>query len=242
MLVWLYKQHEVLVQLATCKPLLVYYMYMLYHSCYLQVWLKQPLVSLTDIQERHNIVDALVEDPLLRERLRNLHLRGTCALDVCPSLPCLNTCAILAVLLRFPGSKTGLRSCRTRSSESLSHWRCRTRHCLCAFVLCLYVLLLEKYREMGAFSSACTLESPHDGRSEERVHAGLPDVERLARKLERRKASLADLCQLYRASSRLPMLVEAFRDYEGPHAELLSTRCAPPSGSHELLWNLTGML
>ncbi len=56
--------------------------------------------------------------------------------------------------------------------------------------------------------------------------AGLPDVERLARKLERRKASLADLCQLYRASSRLPMLVEAFRDYEGPHAELLSTRCA----------------
>ncbi len=44
----------------------------------LQVWLKQPLVNLTDIQERHNIVDALVEDPLLRERLRNLHLRGAC--------------------------------------------------------------------------------------------------------------------------------------------------------------------
>ena len=56
-------------------------------------------------------------------------------------------------------------------------------------------------------------------------HVGLPDVERLARKLERRKASLADLCQLYRASSRLPMLVEAFTDYEGPHAELLTTRC-----------------
>lgn len=57
------------------------------------------------------------------------------------------------------------------------------------------------------------------------LHAGLPDVERLARKLDRRKASLADLCQLYRASSRLPMLVEAFRDYEGPHAEILTTRC-----------------
>ncbi len=42
----------------------------------LQVWLKQPLVCLEDIQQRHNIVDALVEDPLLRERLRNLHLRG----------------------------------------------------------------------------------------------------------------------------------------------------------------------
>ena len=57
------------------------------------------------------------------------------------------------------------------------------------------------------------------------AHAGLPDVERLARKLDRRKASLADLCQLYRASSRLPMLVEAFRDYEGPHTEILTTRC-----------------
>ena len=41
------------------------------------MWLKQPLVNLPDIQQRHDIVDALVEDPMLRERLRNLHLRGT---------------------------------------------------------------------------------------------------------------------------------------------------------------------
>ncbi len=41
------------------------------------MWLKQPLVNLPDIQQRHDIVDALVEDPLLRERMRNLHLRGT---------------------------------------------------------------------------------------------------------------------------------------------------------------------
>ena len=58
------------------------------------------------------------------------------------------------------------------------------------------------------------------------MHVGLPDVERLARKLERRKASLADLCQLYRASSRLPMMIEAFRDHEGPHADILNSRCA----------------
>ena len=58
------------------------------------------------------------------------------------------------------------------------------------------------------------------------MRAGLPDVERLTRKLERRKASLADLCQLYRASSRLPMIEQAFREHEGPHAELLTTRCA----------------
>lgn len=56
--------------------------------------------------------------------------------------------------------------------------------------------------------------------------AGLPDVERLTRKLERRRASLADLCQLYRASSRLPMIEQAFREHEGPHAELLTTRRA----------------
>jgi DNA mismatch repair ATPase MutS len=57
--------------------------------------------------------------------------------------------------------------------------------------------------------------------------AGLPDVERLTRKLERRKATLADLCQLYRASSRLPMMEEAFREHGGPHAQLLVSRYGP---------------
>lgn len=40
------------------------------------MWLKQPLVDLTEITERHDIVEAFAEDPTLRERLRNLHLRG----------------------------------------------------------------------------------------------------------------------------------------------------------------------
>lgn len=44
--------------------------------CGCQVWLKQPLVDLTEITERHDIVEAFAEDPTLRERLRNLHLRG----------------------------------------------------------------------------------------------------------------------------------------------------------------------
>lgn len=43
---------------------------------------------------------------------------------------------------------------------------------------------------------------------------------------------MADLCQLYRASSRLPMMEEAFRDHDGPHAQLLATRCAPASPCH----------
>ena len=54
--------------------------------------------------------------------------------------------------------------------------------------------------------------------------SGLPDIERLNRKLEKRKIGLADLCQLYRASSRLPMIEEALREHEGPHSELLCTR------------------
>ena len=56
------------------------------------------------------------------------------------------------------------------------------------------------------------------------VLTGLPDVERLTRKLERRRASLADLCQLYRASSRLPLIEAALRDHAGPHAPLLVSR------------------
>ena len=52
----------------------------------------------------------------------------------------------------------------------------------------------------------------------------MPDVERLTRKLERRKSSLSDLCQLYRASSKLPMIQAALLDHPGAHAELLRTR------------------
>jgi hypothetical protein len=46
------------------------------------------------------------------------------------------------------------------------------------------------------------------------VSPGLPDIERLNRKLEAQRASLADLCQLYRASSVLPRLEEAVRCHE----------------------------
>ena len=55
--------------------------------------------------------------------------------------------------------------------------------------------------------------------------AGMPDVERLTRKLERKRTSLADLCQLYRASSKLPQICAALKSHDGPHAEILSTKC-----------------
>ena len=54
--------------------------------------------------------------------------------------------------------------------------------------------------------------------------AGYPDVERLARKLEAKRASLADLCQLYRASAKLALIEDALRCHEGPAAALLCSR------------------
>jgi hypothetical protein len=35
-----------------------------------------------------------------------------------------------------------------------------------------------------------------------------------------------ELCQLYRASAKLPALEEALRAHEGPHAQLLVDKCA----------------
>ena len=46
----------------------------------------------------------------------------------------------------------------------------------------------------------------------------------LNRKLEKGKAGLADLCQLYRASSKLPAIAGALSNYEGPHSQLLASR------------------
>ncbi|KAG2428869.1 hypothetical protein HYH02_014280 [Chlamydomonas schloesseri] len=53
---------------------------------------------------------------------------------------------------------------------------------------------------------------------------GLPDVERLARKLAARRTSLAELHALYRASAKLPLIEEALRCHEGPHAAALVER------------------
>ena len=54
----------------------------------------------------------------------------------------------------------------------------------------------------------------------------MPDIERLTRKLEARRVSLAELCQLYRASSALPRVEDALRCHEGAAAGLLAERCA----------------
>ncbi|KAG2483939.1 hypothetical protein HYH03_017259 [Edaphochlamys debaryana] len=102
----------------------------------LKAWLKQPLVDLGAIRQRHDAVEALAGDGELRQRLRDQQLRG------------------------------------------------------------------------------------------------LADLERLTRKLQARKITLAELHQLYRASSRLPLVEEALRAHEGPHAAALVERFADPLSEH----------
>jgi DNA mismatch repair protein MSH2 len=90
-------------------------------------WLKQPLLEVEQINERHDVVEAMVGDVDLRERLRSVQLRA------------------------------------------------------------------------------------------------LPDIERLARKLERRKTTLQDLCRLYQAAAQLPLISDALAQHESPAAALLDT-------------------
>ena len=54
----------------------------------------------------------------------------------------------------------------------------------------------------------------------------LPDIERITRKLERRKASLMDLCRLYQASAALPHMAEALERCEGRHGDYIRKKYA----------------
>lgn len=45
---------------------------------------------------------------------------------------------------------------------------------------------------------------------------GIPDIQRLSRKLAARKVTLQELCQMYMASVQLTQLVATLAGYEGP--------------------------
>ena len=146
----------------------------------LQVWLKQPLVDLAEITTRHDIVEAFTSDPMLRESLRDQHLRGT------------------------------------HQPQSIHN---QSGQCL--------ALSMSKRHHVAALHPA-NVKTHMVCKSNFRntVSAGMPDVERLTRKLERRKCSLSDLCQLYRASSKLPLIQTALLEHPGTHASLLQSRSA----------------
>ena len=56
----------------------------------------------------------------------------------------------------------------------------------------------------------------------------LPDIERVTRKLERRRASLTDLCRLYQASAALPYIAEALERLAGAHGPRDPAPSTPP--------------
>ena len=58
----------------------------------------------------------------------------------------------------------------------------------------------------------------------------LPDIERITRKLERRRASLMDLCRLYQASAALPYIAEALDRLAGAHGDAIRAKYAAEAG------------
>nr|CAG4640692.1 EOG090X02H9 [Eulimnadia texana] len=51
----------------------------------------------------------------------------------------------------------------------------------------------------------------------------IPDLQRLSKKLQRKRATLQDCYRLYQAIKRLPPLCSALQQYEGPHSAVLTS-------------------
>ncbi len=150
----------------------------------LRSWLKQPLVDVAAIDARLDVVESLVTDAELRERLRDSHLRGEMR---------------GRGVRREQGGSGGVRLPGWLGPCAAHVGRPGLEAKMCV---------------RRARARVC------------RLPAGLPDVERLTRKLDARKGvSLGDLCALYRCSARLPLVEDALRAHEGPHAQQLVDRC-----------------
>ena len=97
--------------------------------------------------------------------------------------------------------------------------------------------LTHAYRHSEAYTQAfraplCLLHWQTSWHGVSCCKTGMPDVERLTRKLQRRKCSLADLCGLYRASSKLASIATALRGHADEHAGLLHARYVARHGAH----------
>jgi len=62
---------------------------------------------------------------------------------------------------------------------------------------------------------------------EEHLRA-MPDLARLARKLQRGKGTLQDCVRIYQAVQQLPKLTATLEEYSGPHSSLISAMFVSP--------------
>lgn len=85
-------------------------------------------------------------------------------------------------------------------------------------------LLDVKEIEKRHNSVQCFVESA-ETRIDLRTHLKrIPDIERIVRKVERKKANLQDVVKLYQASVRLPFIKESLQRYEGEFSPFLKDR------------------
>ena len=84
--------------------------------------------------------------------------------------------------------------------------------------------LARRHDAVGALAS----DAPLRDALRSSLLRGLPDIDRASRRLERKAATLADLCALYRVSSRLATLEAALRDCEAEGAAVLVAWFADP--------------
>ena len=84
--------------------------------------------------------------------------------------------------------------------------------------------LARRHDAVGALSA----DAPLRDALRSSLLRGLPDIDRAARRLERKAATLADLCALYRVSSRLATLEAALRDCDAEGAGVLVEWLADP--------------
>lgn len=82
----------------------------------------------------------------------------------------------------------------------------------------------ERHDVVDAFVADASLRSDVSG-----LHLrGMPDIDRLVRKLEKKTATLQDLCQLYRVAARIPQITACLKDHSGDCGPSLHAKFVRP--------------
>jgi DNA mismatch repair ATPase MutS len=202
----------------------------------LKAWIKRPLIDIDAIQQRHDVVEGLAEDAQLRADLRGLHLRGDRILlpGCCLFASCLIRCLLDQRGWQMHSSDLPDKLVRKlRPGPSLASPPIPQRPNFLLFFLPSIIQAglpdLDKLvRKLEAISQLTNYGHERHLTALSPMSPGLPDLDKLTRKLEGGKTSLQELCQMYRASAKLPQLEEAVRAHEGAHSHLLATKFADP--------------